>query len=246
MKHFSRPIPVATLLIAFAVIAHTGFSRSDTQLDSKQRDGAEFAKVVYEIDKGVNGKPFDPGSDEYEMRVDRLCLIFSRRAAAHLSANGRAKNIGASIEELKNYLNPKALRVQDPGTGDYKDLSAEAIELPGTPKPIYVDTVKWYWTGTFFVLAPGSDGRYAMRWDIRDYARRSSKNRDEVERWLYATSHGFHDGPFIGKAYVLPNAANGHPRFLMDAITLSAMGNNRLAQISVWEWTGTDRTRIIF
>jgi len=94
--------------------------------------------------------------------------------------------------------------------------------------------------GTFFVVAPVSaaPARFRVLWDIRPLARENDAARNELGRWAFLVP-GFHDGPLGGRVLPLPSTSSGHPRFLVDAIAAASMGMTVPAQVSVWEWTGT-------
>jgi hypothetical protein len=106
-----------------------------------------------------------------------------------------------------------------------------------------------YWmdnsTGNFLVVARGKNGNFQPLWNIKEVAERHYQERDEIGRWAHLTRRAYYNGPLDVKRIVpLSPATNGHPRFLVDAVQ-SADGGTALAQLSVWEWTGSEAALVL-
>jgi hypothetical protein len=119
--------------------------------------------------------------------------------------------------------------------------SVTALRLSPGPDAAWVMSYSPPWLGTFFVVTR-EDGRARVAWDVKDAAR-DETGSVEIRRWG-DLEPGYHDGPLEGTVHPLPAAANGNPRFYVDAITLPFMGQSRPGQISVWEWNGREATPV--
>lgn len=95
-------------------------------------------------------------------------------------------------------------------------------------------------TGTFMVVARGGDGHLHALWNIKDVAIKHYAQQDEIGRWAHLVSRHYYNGPLdVSKLLPIYPAANGHPRFAVDAYQ-SADGGTILAQLSIWEWDGLE------
>jgi hypothetical protein len=93
-------------------------------------------------------------------------------------------------------------------------------------------------TSTFMVVGRNKEGHFQELWNIKDLAAEHYAQRDEIGRWLYLVGRAYYNGPLaVQEVLALTPAANGHPRFLVDAYQ-GADGGTILAQLSVWEWDG--------
>ncbi len=100
-------------------------------------------------------------------------------------------------------------------------------------------------TGTFIVVARNRDGHFQSLWDIKDVAEKQYAQRDEIGRWAHLTRRAYYNGPLdVERVIPLATAANGHPRFLIDAFQ-AADGGTILCQLSIWEWDGTEATPLL-
>jgi hypothetical protein len=117
-----------------------------------------------------------------------------------------------------------------------------ALRLSPDPDAAWVVSYAPPWLGTFFVITR-EDGRARVAWDIKDAARDEAGSA-EIRRWGVDVEPVGHDGPLEGTVHPLPPAANGNPRFYVDAITLPFIGQSRPGQISVWEWNGREATPV--
>ena len=95
-------------------------------------------------------------------------------------------------------------------------------------------------TGAFMVVARSRDGHFRALWNIKDLAERHYAQRDEIGRWMHLVRRAYYNGPLaVEKVLRLSSAANGHPRFMVDAYQ-GADGGTGLAQLSIWEWDGAE------
>ena len=91
-------------------------------------------------------------------------------------------------------------------------------------------------TATFMVLARNRDGRFQALWNIKDLAEKHYPQRDEIGRWMHLVRRAYYNGPLVvEKVLRACSAANGNPRFVVDACQ-AADGGTQLAQLSIWEW----------
>lgn len=163
---------------------------------------------------------------EYKQALARLWTLVERWTveflAAHPEADGRA--IAADLAKLAakiEFFDPTAVRLES---------------APGTAAAVSVEAG---WSGgTFFVASSAQTDRSAAAWSIRPLAEKNFPLGNELGAWAF-TVPGYHDGPLGGGVLALPAARSGRPRFLIDAYTHPAMGQERPGQISVWAWTGS-------
>src|SRR5215831_1462003 len=85
-------------------------------------------------------------------------------------------------------------------------------------------------TSTFMVVGRNQEGHFQELWNIKDLAAEHYAQRDEIGRWLHLVSRAYYNGPLaVGRVLPLSPAANGHPRFVVDAYQ-GAGGGTILAQ----------------
>jgi hypothetical protein len=126
---------------------------------------------------------------------------------------------------------------------EYRDyrFSGNAVQIGSD---IYVVCASYFLgfppTGTFLVVARNRNGHFQALWNIKDIAEEHYALKDEIGRWMHLTRAAYYNGPLeVSKIMLLPNAANGHVRFIVDACQ-SAHGSMVTKQLSIWEWDGTD------
>jgi hypothetical protein len=118
-------------------------------------------------------------------------------------------------------------------------LSASVVRLGGRDNPAVISLQAGFTGGTFFVIAPQPHRAPAKTWSIQALAQTNFLARNDLGRWAYHLP-GYHDGPLQGEVMKLDPTAAGRPRFLIHAMAMSSMGSDVPAQVSVWEWTGSE------
>jgi hypothetical protein len=160
---------------------------------------------------------------------DRLFYIVQR-----WSVRGVRSHPSATAADLAAHI-----RRLDPNTKDDDAFDVSVVRLDGPQGTAWAIACAADWLGTFFVVA--EEGvRAHVAWDVKAAARAPNETRDGILRWGNDVEPGVHDGPLIGRLAALPASAQGHARFYVDAVTQPWMGDDRPAQISIWEWTGSE------
>jgi len=134
--------------------------------------------------------------------------------------------------------------------GDFLEYHTYAFEgsVVRIAPAVYVAEAR-YWMGnataTFFILARGRDGRFQPLWNVKDQAEKHYARGDEIGRWAFLTRRAYYNGPLdVDKIIPLSRAANGDAPFLVDAYQ-SANGGTTLAQLSIWEWNGSEAVPLL-
>lgn len=155
-------------------------------------------------------------------------------------ALGRAWTLLA--EWTAAYLNehpdatPKRLKRAAPGG----DLDA----LPLGPRTMLVSAAVGSAFGTLFIV-DGSDGRFHPAWSIRDRAGReafplldawTARAARETCRKAAGDPDWLRCGSLGGAPKRLPDDAQGHPRFYIEAGYAEVAGNAVAEQLSFWTW----------
>jgi hypothetical protein len=187
-----------------------------------------LAEIGKALSKGDDGRPLDEDDEKYPAFHRRAWELFGQWAAAFLD-----EHPDASSAELAAAF--AGLRLPAPDDG--ADFDVEALRLAAGEGAAYVLVVRWGWPSTFFVVGREAAGRFGVLWRVYDVAVEHLAKRDELGRWAFL-SPGFHDGPLAGTPHLLPPTADGHPRFMIDGLTMPRIGGNRSAQIGIWEWDG--------
>lgn len=180
---------------------------------------AEIARTRAEIErlqKGLFGRYGDP---KVVRALGRFWSLTQRWTSEYLDAHPRA-----SAREIEASLRTLAKE---------GDLAPSVVRLTGDAAVVAID---WDFQGTVFVVSRIPPRPFAVSWDIRTLAEKSSPD-SRLAAWA-ATMPGVHAGPLGGRVLALPPARSGRPRFLIDAIEHAGMGLEVPGQISVWEWTG--------
>jgi len=124
---------------------------------------------------------------------------------------------------------------------EYPDYSftGDAISVGNSVYVIEASYFRDTETGTFIVVAR-KEGHFQALWNIKDLAEKHYAQRDEIGRWVHLVRRAYYNGPLnVNRLIPIAPAANGHPRFAVDAYQ-SADGGTTLAQLSIWEWDGSD------
>jgi hypothetical protein len=100
-------------------------------------------------------------------------------------------------------------------------------------------------TSTFMIVGRNREGHFQELWNIKEVAAEHYAQRDEIGRWQHLVRRAYYNGPLaVRKVLAFSPAANGHPRFLVDAYQ-GADGGTILAQLSIWEWDGAQATPLL-
>jgi len=151
---------------------------------------------------------------------DELNSIFEEFAE---KPKGEKSKYGDFFEYHEYVINGRAVKV---GSDIYVVTSSYALNFPET--------------ATFIIVARDHEGRFQSLWNIKDLAEEHYASRDEIGRWAHLTRRAYYNGPLtVNKILPIQPALNGHARFLIDAYQ-SADGGTALAQLSIWEWDGSE------
>ncbi len=133
---------------------------------------------------------------------------------------------------------PKRLKRAAPGG----DLDA----LPLGPRTMLVSATVGNAFGTLFIV-DGSDGAFRPVWSIRDRAGReafpllgawTARAAKETCRKAAGDPNWLRCGSLGGVPKRLPDDAQGHPRFYIEAGYAEVAGNTEAEQLSFWTWKG--------
>jgi hypothetical protein len=204
---------------------------------------AEHQRVLDDLNNKDSGAlPLDLEDPRVPGLLKKGWALAGAWAAAYLEAHPNPST--HDLERIYEGFAPRPVGVKSP-YGDfleYRDysFSGSAVRIGAA---VYVVQARYSIataTGTFMVLARGPEGRFQALWDIKDLAEKHYVQRDEIGRWVYLVRRAYYNGPLdVRKVIPLQPAANGHARFLVDAYQ-SADGGTTLAQLSIWEWDGTE------
>ena len=186
---------------------------------------AELDEVLAVVDHGDLGPFSENERPEYKRALARLWAVVE-----HWTVEFLATYPAASARAIEADLAMLAARGLE--------LTPSAARPAGSERPIAVVAVEaGFLGGTFFVVAPAQARRAAATWSIGPLAEANFARHNDLGAWAF-TVPGYHDGPLGGRVLALPPTRSGRPRFLIDAITHPGMGQDRPAQVGVWEWTG--------
>jgi hypothetical protein len=204
---------------AMAFLTWCGPALADpTELETEYRLAAE------RVQKHSDNFWLD-GHREGERALNRSWTLLAAWTAAYLN-----EHPGAT---------PKRLKRAAPGG----DLDV----LPLGPRMMLVSAEVGDAFGTIFIV-DGTSGPFRPVWSIRQRAGReafplldawTAKAAAENCREFVGDSNWARCGSIGGTAKRLPDDAQGHPRFLVEAGYSEAAGNTELEQLSFWTWTGT-------
>ena len=211
---------------------------TDSRLDSIR---VEHDRVLSQMNvKGSDGKPMELDDPRIPPLLKEGWQLAGEWAAAWLE-----EHRGASTEALKHIFDGfaperKGVKSQYGDFLEYNDYGFQGSAVRIAPGVYVVEGsyAVWFATGTFVVVARDRSGKLGARWNIKDLAEEHYPQRDEIGRWLHLVRRAYYNGPLtVSKLVVLAPAANGHPRFAVDAHQ-GADGGTALHQLSVWEWEG--------
>lgn len=204
---------------------------------------SEHQQVLDQLNTtGEKGGPLKLDDKKVPGLLKRGWTLAGQWAAAYLN-----NNPGPTPKQLKEMFvgfapKPEGVKSQ---YGDFLEYHVYCFEgsVVRVAPTVYVAQAR-YWkdssTGTFFVLARDGGGQFHASWSIKDIADDHYPEGDEIGRWAHLTRRAYYNGPLdVETILPLAKASNGHPRFLVDAYQ-SADGGTALAQLSAWEWTGTE------
>jgi hypothetical protein len=208
----NRIIVVAALLCVVAAPARA-------QSDDRE---AVYRLSIERVQKHADDFWLD-GTPQARRALDRAWTSLADWTAAYLNAHPDAT--------------PKRIKRAAPGG----DLDV----VPLGPRTLAVSAEAGSAFGTVFIV-DGSGGPFRPAWSIRSRAARaafpllgawtakaaSGHCRDAAADWARC-------GPLAGTVRRLPDDAQGHPRFAVEAFYAQAAGNTQLDQLSIWTWTGT-------
>jgi hypothetical protein len=191
--------------------------------------GDSTAQAMLRLERRLAWRSAAPPLGEPALRaaLGRLWRLFAAWTADYMTAHRQAS--------------PAQLRAAFAASPHFtSDLDPppviSVVPLEGAPAPAFAVAAGWGGWGTFFVLEQGAAGRFDAAWSIEPLALAGYPRRDELGYWAFL-ARGFHDGPLSGRLLALPAGRGGRPRFLVDAITSTEVGEDRPGQISVWEWS---------
>jgi len=183
--------------------------------------------------KDSNGKLPELDDPQIPELVKKGWDLAAAYAAAFLEMNPRP-----SASDLDRIF--AGFPASSSGAGPQYRFRGSAVQIGPS---IYVVQASYgvdFLTGTFMVVARNHEGHFQALWNIKDLAAQHYAQRDEIGRWLYLVRRAYYNGPLaVQKVLRLSPAANGHARFLVDAYQ-GADGGTILAQLSIWEWDGTE------
>ena len=159
--------------------------------------------------------------------LNRAWTIAGEWTALYLNAHPKAlaSDIAGAIEELDRSV---------PRDGDYH-LTANAIRLGDA----WAVSASYARAGTFFVVAPEADRKFAVRWSIKKAA-----SNDEMRAWT-SNTFSWGDGPLVGRVGHLATSRSGKARFYVEAHAAALAGGTFRHQISVWEWDGHEAAPLL-
>ncbi|HEX4860245.1 MAG TPA: hypothetical protein VFV07_03350 [Rhizomicrobium sp.] len=208
----------ARAILGLLALAWCGQARADTtDLETEYRLAAERVHK-HASDFSLDGKP------QGEHALSRAWTLLAEWTAAYLNEHPDAT--------------PKRLKRAAPSG----DLDA----VPLGPRRMLVSAAVGTAFGTVFIV-DGSDGSFRPVWSIRGRAGReafplldawTAKGAEENCRKMAADADWGRCGSLGGTAQRLPDDAQGHPRFYVEAGYSEAAGNTEAKQLSFWTWTG--------
>lgn len=181
---------------------------------------------------GKGGEALSMEQPETQAMTCQAWDLLGRWASTYLDEHPKAH-----ASDLARSFDPL---VPQEGTGPqfWKTLEVSALALE---RHTFVVTASYLVgdgaAGNFFVVTAGPDGRQKVAWNVLDIAKAHFERKDELGRWAYLSDTHYYNGSLTGTPYPLSRAANGHPRFYVQAYQ-HAHGGTFLPQVSLWEWDG--------
>lgn len=191
-----------------------------------------YVAVRHELDTRYSDWSHANRSPAYPATLNRAWTIVGDWASAFLNSHP-----AASAGELENAIvEIDSDCIHGHCSDDYR-LHAQAVPLTQGKHAAWAISVSYPRSGTFFVIARGDDGLFAVQWNIKELAARHNAAHDEIGRWGW-NRFSWGDGPLVGTVGSLPPSRTGRPRFYVDAHAAVIAGGTFSNQISIWEWGG--------
>ena len=232
------------LLVGFCVLPPGFANPSETGTTSSfDQLRAEHQQVLDDLNG--QGHPLDLGDPRVAKILKRGWALAGEWAAAYFEAHPSPSDLERVFDGFAPQ--PHGVKSKYGDFLEYHDYSFEGSATRLGPATYIVRGRYWMDSATdgFFVVARGADSHFHALWSIKDLAEKHYAQRDEIGRWVFWVRRAYYNGPLaIAKILPLPPAANGYPRFLVDAFQ-SAEGGTALAQLSIWEWDGVQATPLL-
>jgi hypothetical protein len=229
-------ISIFIISIFFTVQAYGFDDRSGRNLQTERGDlEASFRQVLGELTKNSSEAGPDIDQPDFAEQIGRVWSIIGEWTSIYLQTHPNA-----STAELITALKALDLRAKEHiASKYYYSFHFQAVQLAEGRQAAYVLSASWVWTGTFFIVARTGTDNFRVVWDIKNVAEENFPLKNQLGYWAFL-SPGYHDGPLTGTVHKLKSGKNGLSRFYVDAITNPSMGQERPAQISIWQWNGTE------
>jgi hypothetical protein len=236
--------PLAVLAALFLWFFSISFASAiDRPCQVCDRLRAEHQHILDELNTaGAKHGPLELDDEQVPALLNEGWRLAGEWAAAYLNQRPTP-----SASELKSIFEgfapePKGVKSQYGDFLEYHTYSFQGSAVRIAPAVYAVQAEYWMdnATGTFLIVARGKDGHFQPLWNIKDMAEKHYTQRDEIGRWAHLTRRAYYNGPLnVDRIIPLSRAANGDARLLVDAYQ-SADGGTTLAQLSIWEWAGSE------
>jgi hypothetical protein len=204
---------------------------------------AEHQRVLDDLNvKDTNGKPMELDDPRVPGLARHGWELAGAWAATYLETHRAPSkhNLERIFEGFAPA--PRGTKSQYGNFLEYSDYSLQGSAVQIGPS-VYVVEASYgvdFSTSTFMVVARNRAGHFEALWNIKDLAEKHYPSGDEIGRWMHLVRRAYYNGPLVvSRVLPVPPAANGHARFLVDAVQ-AANGGTHLAQLSIWEWDGTE------
>jgi hypothetical protein len=250
-KHFALPgrssVAVWTVLVLLWLVHHS-VAHCAEQQHSFDQLRIDHDKVLNEMNaSGKNGSPIELDDPRTPALLESGWMLAGQWASLYLNTHG-----SVTTDQLKRIFEgfappPHGVKSKFGDFLEYDSYAFAGTAIRIAPSVYVIQSCYWkdFATGDFLVVTRGKDGSFQPLWNIKDVAKQHYPERDEIGRWVHLTRRAYYNGPLDVKRIIpLPVARNGHPRFIVDAVQ-NADGGTALAQLSVWEWTGTESVPLL-
>jgi len=196
---------------------------------------------------GRGNKPLDLGDPDVPALVNRGWDLAGQWAAKFLDTHRTPSKI--ELQRIFQGFAPKPEGTKSK-YGNFLEyekywFAGEAIRIAPAIYVVHGSYGMDFSTGTFIVAARQANGHFQALWNIKLLAEKHYLERDEIGRWVHLVGRAYYNGPLdVRKILPIRAAANGNPRFMVDAYQ-GADGGTILAQLSIWEWNGTEATPVL-
>lgn len=250
-KHFGqldRTSAVVWVVFLFLCLFHQGAAHCAEQQHGFDQLRSDHNKVLKEMNtSGKNGAPIELDDQRTPALLESGWMLAGQWAALYLNTHG-----SLTADQLKRVFvgfapPPHGVKSKFGDFLEYDSYAFAGTVIRIAPSVYVVQSCYWkdFATGDFLIVTRGKDGSFQPLWNIKDVAKQHYPERDEIGRWVHLTRRAYYNGPLDVKRVIpLPVARNGHPRFIVDAVQ-NADGGTALAQLSVWEWTGTESVPLL-